>query len=159
MRAASIAIISAIIATTAATTLYCVGQYFVFGAIFLEIGVTPFIAPGLPIMLGVGGFLNFYLLSRDKFNFEQVLRIYPLVGFVLSLGVTLAVIALDVKWVQYIGQLVSNTGRASWVSSLYLIAMSILPLATYIFTTNWIVNWLVGLWDKKSSAYQASTMD
>ena len=49
-----------------------------------------------------------------------------------------------------------------WVSSLYLIAMSILPLATYIFTTNWIVNWLVGLWDKKSrksSAYQASTID
>ena len=43
--------------------MYCVGQYFVFGAIFLEIGVIPFIAPGLPIMLGVGGFLNFYLLS------------------------------------------------------------------------------------------------
>ena len=67
MRAASIAIISAIIATTAATTMYCVGQYFVFGAIFLEIGITPFIAPGLPIMLGVGGFLNFYLLSREPF--------------------------------------------------------------------------------------------
>ena len=148
MRATSIAIISAIIATIAATITYCVGQYFVFGAIFLEIGVLPFVIPGVPIMLGVGAVLNYWLLSRDEFNFDRVLRVYPLVGFILAIFVTFGVIALDVQWVQYIGQLVSNTGRANWVSSLFLMAMSVLPLATYIFTTNWTVNWLVGLWHK-----------
>ena len=149
MRAASIAIISAILATIAATTVYCVGQYAVFGAIFFEIGFIPFVAFGFPVMLGVGSFLNFYLLRRDSFNFEQVLRIYPLFGFVLALVVTLSIIALDLKWGQYIGELISNTGRASWISSLYLTAMSILPLATYIFMTNWVVNLLVGLWGGK----------
>ena len=137
-----IAIISAIIATFVATTVYFLAQYFALGDLFLNHGVLPFVVPGFPVMLGLGTVLNLWMLRRGTMHFESLLRIYGITGAAMSAAVIIVTVALDIPWSQTIGGIFGDNASTRIISAMVLMAMSIPPLATYIFVTNWTVNFL-----------------